>query len=188
MRTPGRLRIIAGRHRGRRIAVPAEGVRPTPDRVREALFSILGPRVAGARFADLYAGTGIVGLEAASRGAGFVLWVEASARLRRALEAEVKRIGIDGGRVLAGDVSGILRGGLPGGPADIAFADPPFDAHPGVELLEAAAEGGAVVERGLLVVETPATAPEPVEGTAFEPVRSTPYGRVRLDFYRARAR
>ena len=77
---PG-LRIAGGAHRGRRLAVP-QGARPTQDRVREALFSIWGERVRGARFLDLFAGSGAVGIEALSRGAATATFVESDARRR----------------------------------------------------------------------------------------------------------
>ena len=97
----GYLRIIGGEHRGRRIAVPrGVAVRPTADRVREALFSILGPRVPGARVLDAYAGSGALGFEALSRGALEATLVEAQRRALSTLRATARELGLEGRVVL----------------------------------------------------------------------------------------
>ena len=90
---PNQLRIIAGRWRGRKLAfAPVPGLRPTPDRVREALFNWLSPVIAGARCLDLYAGSGALGLEAASRGAAEVVLVDSSASVAGTLRQELQRL------------------------------------------------------------------------------------------------
>jgi 16S rRNA (guanine966-N2)-methyltransferase len=125
---PARLmRIVAGRLGGRRLAVPKDArVRPTSDRVREAWMSILGDALAGARVLDLYAGSGALGLEALSRGAESVVFVELNPPSLRALEANIAALGV-GSRVTVrrGDA---LRyaGRLEAGAFDLAFADPPY--------------------------------------------------------------
>lgn len=126
MKGPGRIRIIAGQWRGRRLAVPAApGLRPTPDRVRETLFNWLAPRVPGARCLDLFAGSGALGLEAASRGAGEVVLVERSRPVVAALEAAVAALGAGTVvRVVAGDALDWLAPGR--GPFDLIFLDPPY--------------------------------------------------------------
>jgi 16S rRNA (guanine966-N2)-methyltransferase len=121
------MRIIAGTARGRRLEVPrGETVRPTADRVREALFSSLQPHLAGARVLDLYAGAGGLGLEAASRGADRVVLVEHDPRALAALRRNVDVVGVDGVEVRPGDVLRTLRGRIDGGPFDVALADPPY--------------------------------------------------------------
>ncbi len=145
------MRISGGEHRGRVLAVPA-AARPTEGRVREALFSIWGERVRGCRFLDLFAGSGVVGLEAASRGAAAVVFVESDPRALRALAANLRRT--------AGERLAVRRGPLPaearrlaaaGESFDLVFADPPYryPAYPGLLAAIApllSAGGEAVVE------------------------------------------
>jgi 16S rRNA (guanine966-N2)-methyltransferase len=123
-------RIIAGAHGGRRLAAPPGAqTRPTSDRVREAYFSALGTMtdVDGARFADLYAGSGAVGLEALSRGASYALLVEADARASRAIRDNIVTLRVgDAARLVTGKVAQVLTGPPEGGPFDIVFADPPY--------------------------------------------------------------
>ena len=125
-------RVIAGEAGGRRLAVPAgRDTRPTSDRAREGLFatitSIAGP-LAGARVLDLYAGSGAVGLEALSRGAGHVLLVESGARAARVIRENIDALGLAGAEVIADRVERVLaRGpGSAGGRYDVVFADPPY--------------------------------------------------------------
>ena len=133
------LRIIGGSWRGRRLRFPAVAlIRPTPDRVRETLFNWLGTRVVGARCLDLFAGSGALGLEALSRGAVHVTFVERETSAVRALEATLADWGARGAQVERGDALGFLGG--PARPFDIVFLDPPFDSG----LLAAAA---ALLER-----------------------------------------
>ncbi|MFG2036785.1 16S rRNA (guanine(966)-N(2))-methyltransferase RsmD [Dactylosporangium sp. NPDC048998] len=122
-------RIVAGALGGRRLSVPAgQGTRPTSDRVREALFSSLDNLLdlGGARFADLYAGSGAVGLEACSRGAAHVLLAEADAKAARVVRANIAALGV-GGRVrLVTDKVERLVAGEPDGAYDAVFVDPPY--------------------------------------------------------------
>jgi 16S rRNA (guanine966-N2)-methyltransferase len=123
-------RIIAGAHGGRRLSAPAGAqTRPTSDRVREAFFSALETMVDldGARFADLYAGSGAVGLEALSRGATFALLVEADARAARVIRDNIValRAGASA-RLITGKVAQVLALPPDGGPFDVVFADPPY--------------------------------------------------------------
>ncbi len=125
----GSVRIIAGRFRRRRLPVPdVPGLRPTPDRVRETLFNWLAGRVEGARCLDLYAGTGALGLEAASRGAELVVCVERDRRLADALEAQARILGADAVQVVCSPTLAWLAGPCAGEPFDIVLMDPPFDA------------------------------------------------------------
>ena len=123
-------RIIAGAHGGRRLAAPAgDRTRPTSDRVREAFFSSLASMIdlSGARFADLYAGSGAVGLEALSRGAAHALLVESDAKAARTIRDNivVLRAGA-AARLVTGKVSQALADAPDGGPYDVVFADPPY--------------------------------------------------------------
>ena len=121
------MRLTGGEHRGRRLQVPA-CIRPTQDKVRAAVFSILAPRVPGARVLDLFAGTGAMGLEAWSRGAHWVEWIENRASARRALHQNLNALGVapEAGHVAPVDVFQCLRAWCPGPPFDIILADPPY--------------------------------------------------------------
>ncbi|MET7689775.1 16S rRNA (guanine(966)-N(2))-methyltransferase RsmD [Streptomyces sp. NPDC005483] len=124
-------RVIAGKAGGRRLAVPpGNGTRPTSDRAREGLFStwqsLLGGPLAGERVLDLYAGSGAVGLEALSRGAGHTLLVEADARAARTIRENVKNIGLPGAEVRAGKAEQVIQQPAPAQPYDIVFLDPPY--------------------------------------------------------------
>jgi 16S rRNA (guanine966-N2)-methyltransferase len=126
------MRIIAGSLRSRRlIAPPGLATRPTSDRLRETLFNVLAPRIEGASFLDLYAGSGAVGIEALSRGASRVAFVERDAAALESLRANLGRLGIrEAIRIHAGSVSAFLRRGRPSGSLkfDLVFLDPPYDA------------------------------------------------------------
>jgi len=123
---PGSLRLIGGRWRGRRLAIPVlPGLRPTPDRVRETLFNWLGPRVEGARCLDLFAGTGALGFEAASRGAAQVVMVEQTSRAVAHLRSHASALLADAVEVVNGEALSWLGGRLR--PFDIVFLDPPFE-------------------------------------------------------------
>jgi 16S rRNA (guanine966-N2)-methyltransferase len=129
MPAPHRVRIIGGRHRGRQIAVPAVAVvRPTPDRVRETLFNWLGQDLTGAATLDLYAGTGVLSLEAQSRGAVRSVAIDRNPALVRALRDAAQAIGIDG---IETHVAEALRW-LATEPRtfDVVFVDPPFADDP----------------------------------------------------------
>jgi 16S rRNA (guanine966-N2)-methyltransferase len=123
-------RIIAGVHGGRRLSAPAGAqTRPTADRVREAFFSTLESMVDldGARFADLYAGSGAVGLVALSRGATFALLVESDARAARTIRDNIAALRAGpAARLITGKVGQVLGGPPEGGPYDVIFADPPY--------------------------------------------------------------
>ncbi len=157
--TPGKVRLIGGRWRGTRLAVPAvAGLRPTSDRVRETLFNWLMPALPGARVLDLFAGSGALGLEAVSRGAASAVLVERDRGLAQALRDTVGRLDADDAvHVVEADALGWLGGPakLPGqGGFDIAFVDPPFAAG----LWEAALAGLPAVMNAdaWLYVESPA--------------------------------
>jgi 16S rRNA (guanine966-N2)-methyltransferase len=132
-------RIIAGEHGGRRLtAPPGAQTRPTSDRVREAFFSALDTMtdLEGARFADLFAGSGAVGLEALSRGAAFTLLVESDAKAARTIREnmDVLRVAASA-RLITGKVAQVLAVPPEGGPFDVIFADPPY-ALPDDEIAE----------------------------------------------------
>lgn len=128
------MRIIAGMYRSRTLAAPAGlSTRPTSDRLRETLFNVLAPRIAGATFLDLYSGSGAVGLEALSRGAARVVFVERAPAALKVLNGNLARLGISSGvRVYAKSVSAFLRSATGPDPKpeknEVVFLDPPYDA------------------------------------------------------------
>ncbi len=127
------MRVIAGTLRRRMLEAPAGlGTRPTSDRLRETLFNVLAPRMEGARFLDLYAGSGAVGIEAASRGAANVVLVERAEPALKVLGANLEKLGLRGGvRVEAVSVGAFLRRVRPEGSLlrfDVVFLDPPYEA------------------------------------------------------------
>ena len=136
------MRIIAGSLRSRTLeAPPGLATRPTSDRLRETLFNVLAPRTEGAAFLDLYAGSGAVGIEALSRGAEHVDFVERAPAALRVLRGNLERLGLRAGfRIHAAAVgatlrkleagSGLSRGAAPGAKFDLVFLDPPWDAAP----------------------------------------------------------
>ena len=123
-------RIISGMHGGRRLLAPPGGqTRPTADRVREAFFSALDTMtdLSGARFADLYAGSGAVGLEALSRGAAHALLVESDARAAKTIRDNIRTLGLGGAaRLVTAKVASVLAHPPDGEPYDVVFADPPY--------------------------------------------------------------
>ncbi len=161
----GSLRIVAGRWRGRRISVPpAPGLRPTPGRLRETLFNWLGPGIEGARVLDAFAGSGALGLEAASRGAAFVLMLERDRRVAAHLRRQVEALEAGGAvRVAAADALSWLRRApeAAGGPFDLVFLDPPFGAGLLEPALARVAAGGWLAPGGRVYGEQPARAPLP---------------------------
>lgn len=176
------MRVIAGIAKGRRLAAPPVSVtRATSDRVREALFSAVQTRVSGAQVADLYAGSGALGIEALSRGAAGVTFVERSPVAGRVLRDNLARTGfVDKAQVLAADVRGALRRGLPGGPFDLTLADPPYGVDPDelAEVLRLVVD--AMAPGGLVVVERASHGPQPRWPPQLQPGRVRRYGDTLL--------
>jgi 16S rRNA (guanine966-N2)-methyltransferase len=126
--TPNQIRIIAGKWRGRKLKVPEiNGLRPTPDRVRETLFNWLAPVIVDARCLDPFAGSGSLGFEALSRGAAQVTMVDESKQLVKLLQEELAQLGADNADIYCAKVPKELKATKL--PFDIAFLDPPYDAN-----------------------------------------------------------
>ena len=178
-------RIIGGAAGGRRLATP-RGVhtRPTSDRVREALFSAVESwcgSLHGLRFLDLYAGSGAVGLEAWSRGAGVVTLVEQDRRTASLVRENARTIGFPRANVVAATVGGTLRR-APAAPYDVVFLDPPYPLADQVvaEDLAALAAHEWLVPGALVVVERSTRSPEPGWPPGFTDVRHKKYGETTL--------
>ena len=173
------MRIVAGSLKGRRLQGPiAEGVRPTSDRLRETLFNVLGPSVQGYRVLDAYAGTGAVGLEAISRGAAQVTFVENDPRAVKVLEANIRHCGVDAQcRVIRAD---FLKS--PGvGDCDLVFLDPPYDDDDLTAVLRVAVSH--VAPDGVIVLEHRRSRESPPGEGALVRTRVLPSGDSALSFY-----
>lgn len=189
------MRVIAGELKGRRILSPrGRDVRPTYDRVRESLFGILEPDIPGSLVLDLFAGSGSLGIEALSRGATEVVFVERSTAVLRVLEENITALGLeDRSFVLKGDALRLARDRrIPRAPFDLVFVDPPYssgDAGRSLVLLPPLLAPGALV-----VVEQAATprrsrrdavGPGPTDEPAgLIETRRRRYGTTELVFYR----
>ena len=176
------MRIIAGRFRGRRLGTPSwEGLRPTSDKLRETLFNVIASRVEGARVVDGYAGTGAVGLEALSRGAARVVFVERDPRAVALIAGNLRLCGVEGGYTIEhGDVGTVLRRLGPGEGFDLIFLDPPYGDAALIDALAAA--GSRLRPGGLLVLERP-TRREPVVPPRLAWTRDIRSGDSTLTFF-----
>lgn len=175
------MRVIAGSRKGRRIAAPrGEHTRPTSDRVREALFNIVGP-VDDASVLDLFAGSGALGLEALSRGARRCTFVDADRAACRVISANLETLDLTGGAVLQRDVFQVLREETASDRRhDLVLIDPPYEAWDGLEERLAAALPAVVAPTGIVVVESGArTEPE----LPFDLVTTRRYGSARLSVF-----
>ncbi len=182
------MRIVAGEFRGRTLATPkGSAIRPTSDRLREALFNVLAhgydDPVAGARVIDLFAGTGALGLEALSRGAQAAVFVDDGAEARGLIRGNIDALGLGGRtRLFRRDATRLGdRGPVP--PFSLAFLDPPYGRDLATPALASLARGGWLVDGALAVVEEMSAATlEPPAGFAVEEVRD--YGETALTFLR----
>ncbi len=182
------MRIIAGRFRGRALASVGKGdsaahLRPTTDRVRESLFNVLTHRhdLDGARVLDLFAGTGALGLEALSRGAAHVTFVEdgriAGQLIRKNIDLTDSQAGTD---LIRRDATRLPP--CPGEACDLVFLDPPYGKALGQRALASASDGGWIAHNALVVWEENAPMPAPA---GFSPVDSRKYGDTHITLMRA---
>jgi 16S rRNA (guanine966-N2)-methyltransferase len=181
-------RVISGVAGGRRLKVPRTGVRPTGDRAREALFNSLTSLLdlRGAAVLDLYAGSGALGLEALSRGAGTVVFVESAPGVLPVLKENLAAVGLPGGRVVAGSVPTVV-GGAPPATFDLVLADPPYATPPEevVGVLERLSQNGWLAPEAVVVVER-SSRDEPFEWpTPLVGLRDRRYGEAQLRYGRS---
>ncbi len=175
---PNQLRIIAGTWRGRKLSFPdVAGLRPTPDRVRETVFNWLAPVLPGARCLDLFAGSGALGFEAASRGAAVVELVERDAQIVAALRAHVTTLAATQVHVVVAEALNYLAGSA--SPFDIVLLDPPYDRP---ELLAACCTqletGGWLAPQARIYLETRGKTGLPPLPNNWELIRSKQAGQV----------
>ena len=178
------IRITAGEWRGRQLKVPRGDVRPAQDRVRLAVFSSLADRVPGARALDLFAGTGAYGLEALSRGAASVTWVENDRRVLAVLRENVESLcGPNRGpAVVSADALRFLERGGGDAPYDLIFADPPYDRDGGwlKKILSALTGRSILKSSGLLVMEQSVHVPA-VTRAGWQQLKRRVYGETQID-------
>jgi len=186
------MRIVAGKHRGRRIAAPeGHDVRPTSDRAREALFNILehgsftadgtSPLI-GARVLDVFAGSGALGLEALSRGAAHLTCIETSATARSVLRANARMLG-ELARVTVVQADAMKPPAAMGPPCSLVLMDPPYRSGLAAPALTALAERGWLAEGAVCVAEVSATEALPPPA-GFTPLDERRYGKAKLVFLR----
>ena len=177
------MRVIAGTFKGRRLKAPTwDGLRPTSDKLRETLFNILAPRIEGAQVLDGFAGTGAVGIEAISRGAGHVVFIERDRRAQALIAANLGACGVEphGYTIEGGELVTALRRRPAAADFDLILLDPPYDIANTHEVLDAAA---ARLRPGGLVVLERATRREPEAPAALVRVRDVKSGDSTLTFY-----
>ena len=186
------MRIIAGKYRGRRLkSPPSSQTRPTSDRLRETLFNIIAPRIEGARFLDLCAGTGAVGIEALSRGAAHVTFVDQSRKMCELIAANLGLLNIDESEfeIVTADSFDFLRKRKHKHPLlDIIFFDPPYAGDYGRTLNVIAEEARQLLsEDGVVVVEHAKRRELRPECEALKRYRTLKQGDSVLSFYKSRA-
>lgn len=151
----GQLRIIGGSWRGRKLSFPdVEGLRPTGDRVRETLFNWLAPEIQKARCLDVFAGSGALGLEALSRGAGLGVLIERDAKATAQLRINLQVLKADNGRVIHDDALSMLRRGNSEEPYHIIFIDPPFSLNLWQAVIDALEMGNWLADDATIYIES----------------------------------
>jgi len=186
------MRITGGELRGRRLKTPTTmALRPTQDAVREAVFSLLANAVPGARFLDLFAGTGAVGLEAFSRGATSVVWVEKDPRAYKILQENIAALAGDNLwlKAVCADVFSWLTGSTGVSPVfDIVYADPPYDSATSpdrtAEIMTALAASNIVAAGGYFVAEQRSTGTITPVLNGWDLITDRKYGRTKIMLYK----
>ncbi|MGY2050701.1 16S rRNA (guanine(966)-N(2))-methyltransferase RsmD [Methylobacterium sp. JK268] len=182
------MRIVGGSLRGRALAGPrSDAIRPTSDRLREALFNVLAHAyddpVAGARVLDLFAGTGALACEALSRGAAFALMVDEGAEARGVIRQNVEALGLGGVTRLFRRDATRLGAAPPGAPFGLAFCDPPYGRGLAPRALASCRDGGWLAPGALVLVEEAASA-DLVLPPGFTELERRPYGDTQVAFAR----
>lgn len=183
------MRVIAGAAGGRKLrGVPGDSARPTSDRVRESLFSILGERTSGANVLDLFAGAGTLGIECISRGAARCMFVDMNRAACRVIGANLGDLGMRGRALILcrnvfgalGDEASPIREAAP---YDLIFADPPYALYASAEIVQLVGEMRILERNGVLIVEHSSRMPAPHDAAGLELVRQQSYGDTGISFY-----
>lgn len=181
------LRITGGECRGRVITGP-EGleVRPTSSKIRQAFFNIISNRIGDARFVDVCAGSGLMGMEALSRGAASLIAIEENRKFAQAIEKTGEKLGFkERAEVICGDVRKVLPLLNPG-EADVIFADPPYKSQLAEPIVRLVDKNQLLAEDGILVVEHAVALPPPESTDGLEMFDTRKYGQTAVSFYRAK--
>lgn len=182
------MRIISGHYRGRRLKqIEGSSIRPTSDRLRETVFNILAPQIAGSNFADLCAGSGAIGIEALSRDAATVTFVEQSPRAAAIIRSNLAHCGIrDGYQLIQRPVLAALRQiAARERQFDIIYFDPPYDSAIYDQVLEAIAASNLLTAEGIILVEHRRSVALLPNYDQLRPYREIGQGDVRLTFYKS---
>ena len=178
------MRVIAGKYKGRILkTVPDKSVRPATDKVKGAIFNVMQSRIDWTQsiVLDLYAGSGSIGIEALSRGAKKVVFVENSRNAMRSLKLNLESIGANGdSQIVYGDVNNFLQAGSR--KYDVVFADPPYAMETLEELPNKIFESGIIMESGYLIIEHPVRF-EFHPGSSWEVAVQKIYGRTSVSFF-----
>ena len=180
------MRVIAGAFKGRRLKAPSwEGLRPSSDKLRETLFNILSPRIGGARVVDGFAGTGAVGIEALSRGAAHVRFIERDRRAEALIASNLALCGVEQGYTIeCGDVASVLRRSPGATEHDLVLLDPPYDIDPDTVTQALQAAANVLAADGLVVLEH-ASRREPEAPAGLTRMRAVASGDSTLTLYGA---
>ncbi len=180
------MRVVGGELRGRTLSAPKGAkTRPTSDRVREALFDILAPVISGSTFLDAFAGSGAVGIEAASRGARRVVFLESDRRALLALRRNLEETGVKGKVIPLTTSKGLIILAEDAEPFDLVFMDPPYRlATEAGTLAEKVVDLGLLAEDGLLILEHALQTPPAESLRGLETSDKRRYGNTNLSFYR----
>ncbi len=180
------MRIIAGKVGGRRFrAPPGQSTRPTPDRVREALFSILGPAVIDSHVLDLFAGSGALGLEALSRGAAHATFVENNRSALPILRENIESLADGHAEVLATDANrALLKLKKAKKSFDLLFLDPPYDENLWTTFMQKVAIHGLLSDHALVICEHPGKEASPSAPDKFEAIDTRRFGDVAITIYK----
>lgn len=181
------MRVTGGEYGGQTLVCPQRsGVRPTENRVRQALFNVLGEAIIETTVLDMFAGTGAVGIEALSRGAKYVLFMEKNPAVARSLRANLQRLRVNDGqyKIMVGDALKLLtkveklHAGF-----DLAFIDPPYQAglyEPAINMIK---QKNILKANGIMVLEYSTRMPAPVLQKDWQKVKTRTYGETALDFW-----
>jgi 16S rRNA (guanine(966)-N(2))-methyltransferase RsmD len=188
------MRVVAGKYRSRLLSAPrGMETRPTSDRLRETLFNVIAPRIEGAKFVDLYAGSGAVGIEAISRGAEFVWFAESAPVAAKAIRENLQALKISSGCMVEERSAMALLEGFAkrGTSADLIFLDPPYEAETeyarSLEFLGSARGQVLLTEDARVIAEHRSKAELAERYGALERVRVLKQGDAALSFYAAKA-
>lgn len=179
------MRIISGIAKGTRLrSVPGQATRPTSDRIKEALFNILGTKVSGSSFLDLYAGNGGIGLEALSRGAANVIWVDSNSTCTKMIRQNQEKAKLSGGNICTNDVARSLSHlSRKGYKFDYVFLDPPYDQGLVLQTLSLLDEIELLNKNGIIIAEASKKEDAPQVMSKLSLMREQRYGDTVLYFY-----